>query len=107
MSFSGIAHGEDVFLVFNSDIRHVGFSDDERKMGHNLIDTMYEFAVNDQPKFDKQLINRSYPDAVQTLEIHSNRKYAMKMQDEKFGNVKFWKKIDKMLHHDKKISDEL
>ena len=75
-------------------------------MAQNLINMYYEFSVNDLPKFGTQLINKSLPNDTQYLEISSNEKYAMKNVTEKFGNVKFWKKIERFLHSNETIIDE-
>ena len=76
-------------------------------MALNLINLYYEFSVNNLPKFDIQVIHPSLPDAIQYLEISSNEKYAMKLGTEKFGNVKFWRDIEKLLHSKDRINDEL
>lgn len=75
-------------------------------MAQNLINMYYEFSVNDLPKFDMQEIHPSFPDAIQCLEI-SNEKYVMKKVTEKFGNVKFWKQIERILHSNERNIDEL
>jgi len=76
-------------------------------MAQNLIKMYYEFSVNNLPKFDIQVIHPSSPDAIQYLEISSNEKYAMKLETEKFGNVKFWRDIEKFLNSNERIIDEL
>ena len=76
-------------------------------MAQNLINMYYEFSVNDLPKFGTQLIQPSLPDAIKFLEISSNEKYKMKSVTEKFGNVKFWRKIEKILHSTERNIDEL
>lgn len=88
-------------------MRDIEFTDEEKKMADNLIKMYYEFAMHDLPKFNMQIIHQSHPNAIQSLEIFSNDKYAMKMQTEKFGNVKFWKKIENLLLSNERIIDEL
>ena len=94
-------------LIFTHDLRKVEYSDEEKRMAHNLINMYYEFSVNNLPKFDMQIIHPSLPDAIQYLEISSNEKYAMKTKSEKFGNVKFWRQIENILHSNERIIDEL
>jgi len=94
-------------LIFTHDLRTIEYSEDEKRMTQNLINMYYEFSVNDLPKFDMQVIHPSFPDAVQCLEISSNQKYVMKMVTEKFGNVKFWKQIERILHSNERNIDEL
>ncbi|KAL7048231.1 hypothetical protein ACKWTF_003275 [Chironomus riparius] len=96
--FLGISHGEDIFLIFTHLRPHV-YSEDEKKMAQNLINMYYEFSINNLPKFDIQVIHQSTPNATQYLEISSNKKYEMK--SDKFGNVKFWRNIEKLLHCNK------
>ncbi|XP_070490189.1 venom carboxylesterase-6-like [Chironomus tepperi] len=105
--YLGISHGEDIFLIFTNHFRPLDYTDDEKKMAQNLLNMYYEFSVNNLPKFDIQVIHPSLPDAIQYLEISSNQKYAMKLGTEKFGNVKFWKDIEKVLHSNERIIDEL
>ncbi|XP_070490460.1 venom carboxylesterase-6-like [Chironomus tepperi] len=103
----GISHGEDLLLIFTHDLRTIEYSDDEKRMAQNLINLYYEFSINNLPKFGTQVIHPSLPDEIQYLEISSNEKYAMKLVTEKFGNVKFWRQIEKILHSDERIIDEL
>ncbi|KAL7048232.1 hypothetical protein ACKWTF_003276 [Chironomus riparius] len=105
--FLGVSHGEDIFLIFTNHFRHFDYTEDEKRMAQNLLNLYYEFSSNNLPKFDIQVINPSLPDAIQYLEISSNEKYAMKLETEKFGNVKFWREIEKLLHSNDRIIDEL
>jgi hypothetical protein len=88
-------------------LRTIEYSEDEKGMAQNLINMYYEFSVNDLPKFGMQAIHPSFPDDIQCLEISSNEKYSMKMVSEKFGNLKFWKEIDRILHSNERNIDEL
>lgn len=106
-NFTGVSHGEDIFLIFTNHFRHFDYTEDEKRMAQNLLNLYYEFSSNNLPKFDIQVINPSLPDAIQYLEISSNEKYAMKLETEKFGNVKFWREIENLLHSNDRIIDEL
>ncbi|KAG5677930.1 hypothetical protein PVAND_007644 [Polypedilum vanderplanki] len=104
----GIAHGEDVFLIFKSGLRHLPYSDEELEMNKKLLNFYYDFAKSDTPKFAGLTIEQSTPDNCKYLQIFSNEKFSMKEIDENFGNVNFWDKMEKMLlHSNKKHNDEL
>lgn len=94
-------------LIFTHDLRKIEYSEDEKRMAQNLINMYYEFSINELPKFGTQVIHPSLLNAIQCLEISSNEKFAMKLVTEKFGNVKFWKQIEKILHTNERNIDEL
>jgi hypothetical protein len=104
---SGISHGEDVFLIFESStIRKSPYSDDELMVIKNLVDLYYNFARFDSATYGGVNIERSKPNDVKCLEISKTLK--MVELDEHFGNAMFWDAIEKVLtHKDRTYYDDL
>lgn len=104
---SGIPHGEDVFLIFNSPtIRKSPYSDDEMTVMKNLLDLYYNFAKHSLAVYGGVQIATSKPNAVKYLEISESVKTVE--LDEHFGNGMFWDAIEKVLNSpDRTYYDEL
>lgn len=104
--FKGIAHGEDVGLIFRL-LRTKPYSNDEKMMIKNLIEMWHSFATTNEPSFNGSKITKSTPHKLKYLEISSNEEFKNFDIDEYFGEVGFWNKIENTLMKPSKIEDEL
>lgn len=90
----GIAHGEDVFLIFWNDIRHgLPYSDEEKKVGNALIQLYFDFATTDKARYETIEFDPVKPNDFKGFEIVSPDDHRKVQLDDKFGNVKFWDAI--------------
>lgn len=105
--YIGIPHGEDVFLIFNNELRDIPYSKDEIAVIDNLIGLYYNFASSNLPIYGDIEIEKSEPNEIKALEIFSDTYYVMDVKGTAFGNVKFWDEIEEELHKSRQLKDEL
>lgn len=103
----GISHGEDVLLIFTSDIRNQPYSKEEEIMIKNLIGVYYSFATEKVPSFNGFTIEKSTAEKRSYLKIVSDKNIKMIELDNEFGQVNFWVEIEKILTQTARASDEL
>lgn len=102
----GVAHGEDVFLIYWNDWREFPYSEDEAKVGNGLIQLYYNFAENNKAIYDSLEIDQVKPNHFKGLEILSPENRKIVEFDDTFGNVAFWNAIVDQLEA-KVVKDEL
>uniref|UniRef100_U5EY55 Carboxylic ester hydrolase n=1 Tax=Corethrella appendiculata TaxID=1370023 RepID=U5EY55_9DIPT len=96
----GVAHGDDIFLIFNNPIRDVvGLTRDEINMARKLTQLYLDFARNGEVKFgDVDALPMDCNTHVKYLEIVDTNTAFVKVGND-FGNSKFWESIDKINEH--------
>lgn len=101
-----MAHGEDVFLIYWHTLRDFPYSAEEAKVGNNLINLYYNFAMHNLAIYDTLKVDPVKPDDFSGLEILSPEDFKLVKFDDTFGNIKFWQNVEKTLS-DQLKKDEL
>lgn len=101
-----MAHGEDVLLIYWHTLRDFPYSAEEAKVGNNLINLYYNFAMHGLAIYDALKVDPVKPDDFQGLEILSPEDFKLVQFADSFGNIKFWDNIEKKLS-EKLRKDEL
>lgn len=105
---SGVAHGEDVLLIYAHHFRDIPYSEEETAIGQNLIDLHYNFAKHNKAVYGSMNIEKTKVNDIKCLEINSLDDYKMIQLDDDFGNMSFWDEIEEFLvANEKKFNDEL
>lgn len=100
--FSGVAHGEDVFLIFKRQDRTEPFTDGEAKVSKNLLNLYYNFANNNEVVFNDVKADKVNPKRVKALEITDAGEAVFADFDETFGTGPFWDDLEKTLTTEEK-----
>lgn len=95
---SGVAHGEDIFLIYGIILSNFPNSESEATVSTNLINMYYNFSKNNSAIYGGLKIDKSEPDDIKYLEISSATEFGMKQMNENFGNLEFWDQFEETIH---------
>lgn len=90
----GVAHGEDVFLVFPvAERQKIPFNDEETYMEFKLMEMYNKFANNNEAQFGGLIIAPVQGKIIHHMDILSPTQFGMKtFKENYFGNQIFWDK---------------
>ena len=94
--YIGVAHGEDVLLIYRTHLRDLPFNDEESTISKKLIDMYYNFASKNVVVYGDLEVEATNPKHMKALEIKSTFGSIIQL-DEEFGGVTFWDEIEKIL----------
>ena len=88
----GIAHGEDVFLVFPvAERQKIPFNDEETSLEFKLMEMYIKFANKNEARFGGLAITPVQGKAIHHMDILSSTQFGMKIfKEDHYGNQKFW-----------------
>lgn len=101
-TYSGVAHGEDVFLIYKRNDRTEPFTDGEVKVSKNLLSLYFNFANSNEVVFGGIKADKVNPKSVQGLEITDSGEGVIIDVDDAFGSGPFWEDLEKTLKTEEK-----
>lgn len=94
----GVAHGEDIFMIYKSHKRVLPFSKNESKVSRNLINMYFNFANSSVVTFGDVFVEKVNPaNKVTGVEISNSGEGVIRDYEETFGNGPFWDEIERSL----------
>jgi hypothetical protein len=90
----GVAHGDDLFLIFNNRKSLSSYSEEERRLGHDFVEMYAMFSKNNEVNFGNIKIDEAKENDVQCIEVISSTNYSMKSLHDEFGEQQFWESLN-------------